>query len=159
MGKSKAIIPKRLVSDPRKMAQVMTNTMNGVAQSMKVDFEVTVQTWDDPASFTIEAPSIWVRIIATEHDIYSMLNKGTKAHDIFPKNKKSLAFTGPFRSKTVPNQIMSRSGSKGSNQTILPRGRGVKHPGTKARNWDKTIAKKWRRLAGNIMQRAIDSAV
>jgi len=156
MGKSRAIIPKSLPSDPRKMAQVMTNQMNGIAQSMKIDFEVTVQTWDDPASFTIEAPSIWVRIISTGDEIYSMLNRGTQPHRILPRNGGVLRFNTPFRAKTRPNSISSGAGSIGNNEVFS---RGVNHPGTEARNWDKAIAKKWRRLAGGIMQRAIDAAV
>lgn len=153
---SKVIIPKRLPSDPRRMAQVMTNQMNGIAQSIKVDFEVTSQTWDNPASFTIEAPRTWVRIISTDDGIYSMLNAGTRPHRILPKSGGVLRFQTPFRAKTRPNSISSGSGSVGSNEVYS---RGVNHPGTEARNWDKTIAKKWRRLAGNIMQRAIDAAV
>lgn len=155
MGKAKAILPRNLISNPAKMRQVIANTLNEQALAIKVDFEITVASWDNKPSFSIRA-SGWQREIGTDGDIYSMLNAGTKAHRINPKRGKVLKFSGPFSAKTVPNQIMSGPGSQGSAETFS---KGVNHPGTKARNWDKTIAKKWRRLLGRQFQRAIDAAV
>ena len=155
MAKAKAILPRNLISNPAKMRRVITNTLNEQALAIQVDFQVTVATWDNKPSFSIKA-SGWRREIGTDGEIYSMLNAGTKAHRILPKNGKVLRFRGPFQAKTVPNSISSGPGGKGTDETFA---RGVNHPGTKARNWDKTIAKKWRRLLGKQFQRAIDAAV
>ncbi len=149
------MLPKKLISDPAKMAKVIQNTLNEQALAVKIDFEVTVQTWGDPASFTVVAPSPFVREIGTGDSIYSMLNAGTKPHAILPKRGKTLRFRGPFQAKTVPNSISSGPGSVGTTEMYR---RGVQHPGTEARNWDTVIAKKWRRLFARQMQRAIDAA-
>lgn len=156
MGKSKAIIPKQLACNPVAMARVIENTLNARALDIKLDFGITVQTWDHKVSFEIANPSPWERTVSTEDDIYVMLNKGTKKHRILPKSGGVLRFTGPFQAKTVPNSISSGSGSKGSKETFS---RGVDHPGTEARNWSKAIAKKWRRLITGLFQRAIDAEV
>lgn len=159
MGKSRVILPKKLSADPQRMARVITNTLNSVALDMQTDFNVTTQTWDDKPTFAIESPTPYTRTVGTDDSVYAMLNEGTPPHDIFPRRKTALAFRGPFQSKTLPRQIMSRSGGAGASETVLPRGRGVRHPGTEARAWDATIAKKWDRQVGAIFQRAIDSEV
>ena len=76
------------------MAKSIQNALNEQAMAVKVDFEVTVQTWNDPASFTITTPSPYMREIGTNDAIYSMLNAGTKAHTILPKRGKTLRFPG-----------------------------------------------------------------
>lgn len=156
MGKSKVILPKQLSTNPVAMARVIQNTLNARALDIKVDFGVTVASWDHNVTFSVTSPSPYERIVSTEDDIYRMLNQGTAPHRIEPKGGGVLRFTGPFRAKTVPNSISSGSGSKGSTETFT---RGVNHPGTQARNWNKAIAKKWRRLVGPLFQRAIDSEV
>lgn len=156
MGKSRVILPRKLSVDPRKMAQAIQNTMTNVAKNIKVDFDVTAQTWKDKPTFAITSPTAYSREIATDHDVYTMLNEGTKAHDIRPKGKV-LVFRTPFRSKTVPRQISSSAGSTGANQVFTRRP--IHHPGTTAREWDTVIAEKWDRQFATIMQRAIDAAV
>ena len=156
MGKSKVIIPRKLAVDPLAMARVIENTLNARALDIKVDFGVTVASWDHSVGFAIAAPSQWERTISTEDDIYVMLNKGTPPHRILPKSGGVLRFTGPFKAKTVPNRISSGGGSKGSNEIFA---HGVNHPGTEARNWTKVIAKKWQRLLPGLFQRAIDAEV
>lgn len=156
MGRSKVILPKKLAADPRRMARAIANGLNAQALAIKVDFQITTATWSNKPAFAVEVTGPYERVISTGDSIYTMLNEGTDAHEIRPKNGKFLRFRGPFQAKTVPNQISSGPGSKGPNETFS---RGVRHPGTKARNWDKAIAKKQRRLFGRVMQRAIDSEV
>lgn len=152
----KLIIPKQLVADPKKLARALENALNGVAKDIQLDFAVTTQTWQHKPSFPISSPSAYRRVIATDDPIYGYVNDGTRAHIIRPKAGGVLVFRGPFRAKTVPNQIASGPGSVGSAETFS---RGVQHPGTKPRNFDTAIHDKWDRLFGPIMQRAIDSEV
>ena len=152
----KLILPKTLIADPQKMARALTNALNGVAKDISLDFSVTTQTWQHKVDFSISSPSAYRRIVATSNKIYGYVNDGTKAHDIFPK-KKILVFNTPFKPKTVPNKIMSGPGSKGTNRVISKRG--VHHPGTKPRAFDKAIKEKWDKEFGVIMQRAVDSEV
>jgi hypothetical protein len=157
MGKSRVIIPRRLSVDPKAMSRAIVSTLNAVALDIQTDFRVTVQTWSDKPTFAIASPTPWTRTIGTSDAIYSMLNEGTKEHDIFPKAGGILVFGTPFRSKTLPRSISSGPGFKGKNKVISRHG--VHHPGTAAREWDTTIAAKWDKQVGTIFQRAIDAAV
>lgn len=151
------ILPKGKVFDAQKMGNIIKNTLTAQAKAIKVDFDVTTQTWDHRPVFTITTPGRFQRLIATDDPIYAMLDKGTKAHTIRPKSARGiLRFTTPFRAKTVPNAIRSNKGSKGNTQVVA---RVVNHPGTAARNWAQVIAKKWNAQIGPIFQRAIDSTV
>ncbi len=155
MDRSKVILPKKLISNPQAMARAITNGLEAGAKAMQVDFKVTTQTWEHGVSFVIEAPTPWQRIIGTSDGIYAMLNEGTRAHPI-TAHGGVLAFRTPFRAKTLPNSISSGAGGRGNNQVFR---RTVQHPGTKARNWDKAIAKKLQGQFAVIMQRAIDATV
>ena len=151
----KVIIPKDLAFDPQRMERTINNGLDGAAKAAQVDFNVTTQTWDHDVEFTIEeAPG--ERIISTDDEIYGYVNDGTPAHIIEAKNGKSLAFGVPHKAKTAVRVIGSSAGSRGT--TIVKRKR-VRHPGTDAREFDETIAQKWRDLLPVTLQRSIDSEV
>jgi len=156
MGKSKVIAPKGLLIDVKAQKRAIGNALTGAAKGAKADFGVTTRTWDHHPEFRISTPSEFVREVSTDDEIYSMLNEGTKAHDIRPKRARFLVFQTPFRSKTVPNDIRSRKGSK-VGTTV--RAKVVRHPGTAARNWTKVIKAKWDKQLPVLLQRAIDSTV
>lgn len=149
---SSVITPKRSPFRPEQQQRVISNTMTAIAKDIKVDYDVTTQTWDHRPSVTIERKGDYERIVKVESDIYAMLEAGTRPHMIRPRRARVLRFRTPFRAKTVPNQILSRGGTKGSTEVFS---RGVRHPGTRPRNWSKVIAAKWRKQAPQIMQRAI----
>lgn len=151
----KLILPKKLIADPQKMARALTNALNGVAKDIAIDFNVTTQTWNHRVAFSISSPATYSRRVATDDAVYGYVNDGTRAHRIEPHGKV-LRFNTPFRAKTVPGQIMSGPGSSGGAEVFA---RGVNHPGTKARNFDKTIHDKWEKQFAGIMQRALDSEV
>jgi hypothetical protein len=156
MTKAIVILPKRKVFDAAKMRGVIVSTLNGTAKAIKVDFDVTTQTWDHRPDFRISSPSEYTREVSTDDDVYAMLEKGTKKHDIRPKKPRGiLRFNTPFRAKTVPNAIRSNKGSKGNTPVVA---RIVHHPGTKPRLWTKAIKKKWDQQIGITFQRAIDAA-
>jgi hypothetical protein len=156
MARSRAIIPRRLSVDPEAMARVITNTLNATALAIKVDFEVTAQTWRDRPNFTIESPTPYEREIGTSDENYGRLNKGTRPHLIVPRRGRVLVFNTPFQSKTLPRQIASGPGRRGNVRVTTRR---VHHPGTRAREWDTVIAQKWDRQVGRIFQQAVDAEV
>lgn len=149
---AQVIKPKKPVFNAAQSERVIQNTLTAIAKDIKIDFDVTTQSWKHRPTTQIASPSPYERTIAPDSDIYAMLDVGTKPHMIRPKRGKVLRFMSPFRSKTLPNQIMSRAGSVGSNEVFS---RGVRHPGTKPRNWSKVIAAKWREQAPIVVQRAI----
>lgn len=150
------IKPKRSPFRPDAQQRIVANTMTALAKDIKVDFDVTTQTWEHRPKVTIEGSGIAPREIAVAGEVYAMLDAGTKPHLIRPRRGRVLRFRTPFRSKTVPNQIMSRGGSQGATEVWA---RAVRHPGTKPRNWAKTIAAKWRTQAPIVMQRALHAEV
>lgn len=154
---AKLIAPKGLLINVKAQRRAIDNALTGAAKGAKVDFNVTTRAWDDRPEFTISTPEPFVREVSTDDPIYSMLNVGTKAHDIAPRPGGVLRFQTPFRSKTVPNDIRSRKGSKG--KTVVWTRRKVRHPGTKPRNWTAVIKTKWDKQLPIILQRAIDSTV
>ena len=154
---SRVIIPKKLSVNPAKMAAVITNTLNNVALDMKVDFEVTAQTWQHKPAFAIASPSPYVRTVGTDDPIYGYVSGGTRPHTIAPRGGGVLAFPSAFRSKTLPRSIASTAGGS-SGGTVFTR-RPVQHPGTAPRDFDTVIAQKWDKQVGAVFQRAIDAAV
>lgn len=151
----KVIIPKRLTFEPERLARAINNGLDGGAKGAKVDFGVTVQTWQNKPEFTIsEAPG--ERIIGTDDEVYGYVNDGTRPHIIVAKSAKALAFGVPSSPKTAVRVIGSSAGSRGG--TVVKR-QSVKHPGTAAREFDEAIAEKWRALLPQILQQAIDAEV
>lgn len=157
MARATVIFPKHNPFDAKKMRGVIISTLNGTSKAIKVDMAVPAQTWDRKVKIDIASPSEFTREISTNDDIYAMLEKGTKPHIIRKKGRGILRFKFGFRSKTIPNEIRSRKGAKGT--IPAPPMRRVKHPGTAPRLWTKAIKKKWDAQIGVTFQRAIDSAV
>jgi hypothetical protein len=157
MGKSKVIVPRKLSVDPQAMARAITNTLNSTALAIKSDFAVTAQTFDDKPTFAIESPTVYTRAIGTDDENYTRLNAGTRPHIIAPRPGGTLVFRTPFRSKTLPRQIASGPGAKGSDQVFTRKP--IHHPGSAPRQFDKVIAEKWQTQVGALFQRAVDSEV
>jgi hypothetical protein len=148
----KPIIPKELLGDPGKIKRVLQNAMKMSGEAVRVDFEVTTQTWNKQPKFEVKAS--WKQVTVGTNDwLYNLLDKGTPARIIRPVNAKALRFPGKWRAKTVPGQIRSRKGSSSGVRFA----KFVRHPGIAARDFDETIAKKWEELFPGTLQRAIDA--
>jgi hypothetical protein len=154
--KIKAVIPRDLGLDPRRLQRAITNGLDASAKAAKVDFGVTTQTWAKKPDFEISEPDPYSRVIGTDDEIYGYVNDGTKPHLIVARNGKALAFGVPSGAKTTPRVIGSSAGRKGS--TMIRR-KAVQHPGTDAREFDQAIAEKWENQLPTTMQRAIDSEI
>lgn len=150
----KAIIPKKLVFDAKRMERVIENTLDARALDVQVDFDTTVATWKNKPSFTI-AVKKGERLVSTDNPIYGMLNAGTARHPIAARNARALSFmrTG-FRAKSRPGYVGSNKGRPAnSDPTVV---KSVMHPGTEARHWSSTIAIRWRKRFWRLFQDALD---
>lgn len=146
----KQIKPARLREDAMRLA--LLNGMRRMGTKIKADFEKTTATWKHKPKFEVmvsltkPGPTV---VVDTNDEIYRYVNDGTEAHVILPKKAKALRFPGTFTSKTVPGVLEARQGSSGGGDVFA---KGVLHPGTKARNFDKMIARKWQGLFKREME-------
>lgn len=142
-----------LLADPGKLSRVIENALSAAALGVKADFGVTTQTWKHKPRFTVVRKT-GERVISTDDKIYQYVDMGTRAHVIRARGRKPLAFKTGFRAKSTPGKIGSTGGGASGPSVFA---RVVRHPGTKARRFSETIAKKWDRELPEITQRAIDS--
>jgi hypothetical protein len=149
-------VPKDLVLDPRKLARAVSNGLDAAQKGAAIDFEVTVSTWQHKPDFEQRKPNEATRTVETDDEIYGYVSGGTKPHVIVAHGKALVFPSGGFRPKSRPGYIGANQGSKGKGVVFRKM---VSHPGSKARDFDKAIAKKWQEQLPIEMQRAIDSEV
>lgn len=156
MIKLKPILPKRPFIDARKVQRAIDDGMQEAADLIVKDFQSTTDTWKHRVEFTIKKQKDGF-LIGTKDDVWNMLDHGTKAHDISPRNGKVLRFQGgPYRPKTRPGYIGSQSGGPSGPVVFRPK---VHHPGTAPRGWSKLVRKKWQSRLAQIVQKHINAAV
>ena len=131
------------------------------AKDMQKDFQLTTKTWKRKPKFEqiiSVAPNVEV-LVGTDDEIYGYVNDGTRPHLIFPKRAKALSFQwggkGSYRPKTKPRFIGSVPGGPTGPRVARPY---VQHPGTKAREFDQTIQKKWTPRFKRLMEQAMSRA-
>lgn len=137
-----------------------------VADEMEEDFDKTVETWEHSVKFEklTDVSGTMSALVATDDEIYGYVDKGTRPHKIRPKKQGGRlrfqwAGPGSYHAKTTPNVIGSQSGGASGNMVAFPE---VNHPGTKARNFDQIIARKWqprfKRRMEDAMKRAAQAS-
>lgn len=151
----KAIKPNRLKDDVMRLA--LLNAVRKAGTGIKQDFQRTTATWEHKPKFeTLVSLSGGPTVLVDTNDqVYAYINNGTKPHIIRPVKAKALRFSGTFTAKTVPGVLDARPGGSSGDPVFSMV---VHHPGTKARNFDSMIAKKWRTPFKQRMQDAMRDA-
>lgn len=148
----------RILPDPRKLKRAVENSLTGTAKAIKIDYDVTTQTWSNRPPFTIITERWYERLITTESKVYLYVTGGTRPHTIRPVNAPALRFQwggpGSYQAKTAPRIVASRAG--GPSGPIVYR-QEVHHPGTEARKFEVVISDKWRKQWPTVLSRAIAS--
>ena len=149
--------PQSLLSNEKKLYAAIKNGVRGTAESIRVDFVATTNTWKHKPKFSLAPADEFSMNITTDDNIWIMLDKGTRPHEITPKTPNGvLRFSvGGFVAKTRPNYLGSIAGARGATPTMRKR---VWHPGTDARDWVQTAQSKYQDIFPKIVQRAIDAA-
>lgn len=129
------------------MRKALADEMRLFSKDMEKEFKKTTRTWKHKVKFErleeISADLGKVEVaVMTDDEIYRYVDEGTEPHIIAPKKKGGrLAFKwggpGSYKAKTSPGVIGSNKGGATGKTTVLPY---VFHPGTEAREFDKTIA-------------------
>lgn len=139
----KAITAKKLLRDKVRLAAL--NALRKQATPIRADFRETVKTWKRKPKFETKVSLAGSRMTVTVYTtdpIYGYVDKGTKPHVIRPVKAKALHFVTGYSAKTTPRVIGSREGGADGDEVFTKE---VQHPGTKAREFDKIIARKWQR--------------
>ena len=153
----KVIKPKKM--NQRAFDSVLLKALASTEKGILKDFTDTTATWKHKPEFRHGHTLNTTRGTAytdTQDEIYGYVNDGTRPHPITPKGPWALKFRGgkgSYRAKTAPRRFGSRPG--GPSGPVVYR-RSVQHPGTKAREFDKIIAKRWKTLLPRAMRSALD---
>lgn len=153
---AKAIKPKKI--NLAAMRRELTDELGAIAEDVQTDFDKTTQTWEHKPAWTQTVKTGDRRAefaVLTSDEIYGYVDRGTKPHIIRPKRATRLAFGVGGSPKTTPRVIGSTSGSRGA---AMIYSLGVQHPGTKPREFEKTLATKWRKLFSPRMKAALARA-
>ena len=133
--------------------------LEAVSKDILLDFELTTATWDHKVKFERQVsvgPKSVDILVGTDDEIYGYVNNGTRPHVILPKTPHGvLAFPSKHKAKTQPGKETAGAGGS-SGPTVFAKG--VLHPGTKARKFDRTIAKKWKPRFQKRMEAAMSRA-
>ncbi len=138
--------------DETSFRRVIRNIRAARAKDIKIDFDVTTQTWSNPPKAKIELIGDTVANIFIADERYTWVNEGTRPHPIPKTGTARLVFQANYKAKTVVRTIASTTGGP-FGPTVYARA--VEHPGTEARKFDEVIAEKWNRLLPGIVERAI----
>jgi hypothetical protein len=132
--------------------------MGKVGEQIRRDFEKTTATWKKKPKFEVllSAKGGAVEILVdTDDKIFGYVELGTRPHVILPRKAKALKFKSKFSPKTSPGFIGSRAGGSSGSDVFS---KGVLHPGTKPRNFSKTIKKMREPWFKREMETAINTA-
>jgi len=155
--RAEVIVPKEFMRPPTRFVKAVETALDGVAMDVKIDFQVTTQTWHNrPVFFIRRRPG--EMFIGTTGLIYKFVSGGTRPHLITAHTPRGLAFyaTG-FSPKTRKRVIASYPGRSADRD--LRRPMVVHHPGNEAREYPEVIAEKYNKMLPSILQRAIDSQI
>ena len=155
----KEIKPARFKS--KAFRDAMLKAAKQAGKEIEKDFKATTATWNHKVKFETAVsvdPNVEV-LVGTDDEIYGYVNYGTRPHPIFAKKGKALVFPwggpGSYRAKTRPKVIGSSGGGATGPIVAFPY---VQHPGTKAREFDKVIQKKWTPRFKRLMEQAMSRA-
>jgi hypothetical protein len=130
--------------DPAAYERAINNTLDGIAEDIRIDLEVTTQTWINKPVFQVEKDDE-IRRIFTTSDIYRYISGGTRV--------RYATMTPDFIAKTIPGVIGSGAGRGGVAfiSKLHPR------PGIEARNFPEVIIKKWQPRIAALLQQNMDN--
>lgn len=151
-------LKKPLVNLDKALGQIR-NAVNDVTNTGEKDFEGTTNTWSNkPTFFVVAAKGVdpIEGTTGTDNLIYLWVNSGTSQHPIDPVNAPYLVFKSGYIAKTRPNKLESGQGGF-TGGTVFSKH--VEHPGNKARNFDKKIAKKLEKELPAKVQQAINRSI
>lgn len=154
------ILPDKDFFSTDRVLRELKGALDHTGNIIRDDFKKTVRTWRRKVMFTKVGPrnvgggKLAVDVF-TDNLIYFFVSGGTRRHPIpkTPKTTGFLVFQSGYTAKTRPGVVGSRAGGP---RGPIRRARQVIHPGTKARDFDKVIAKRRQRNLINLSRLAVN---
>ena len=162
-----AVLPAPL--NTKAMDKIVRDDMRKMGTGIKKDLAKTTATWDTPVMFQMRTKNkkgilemeVRPRPGTKGEEIFNYVDRGTTPHIIEPKKKGgvlSFMWGGPgsYKAKTKPRVI----GSTGGGATGVPVAfTKVHHPGTKARKFSDSIARRWAQLSRKFLPKTMGLVV
>ena len=129
--------------------------VNETADEIKKKYERSWQTWEHKPEAKVEKTGGYERRVTVggaNAKIFTYVDEGTPPHVIRAKNRRVLAFSSKFSPKSIPNNLVARTGSKGGDTVFR---RQVMHPGSKPRNISKKIGEKSEKLLTQMLKKHV----
>ena len=159
----KTIRPKYII-DPNMIVNPIVNEMTRQGEIIERMYQRTVRTWRNKPKFSMtmkRGARVWIMRIGydpstDEGKKYFWVDHGTSAHMIRARNAPSLAFGTTFVPKTRRGVIGSSAGKRGGK---IVRPKQVRHPGTEARDFTRTIYARRKDYLHRDLARAMNRAI
>lgn len=152
------IKPRATATTLRAVEGAIRQAYQEAAEQLLQDYAGTYATWDHKPKPRLRVSRGGVAVEIPDR-IWTFVDKGTRPHRIEPRRATRLAFPSAYAAKTRPGSIKSGPGGPSGSTVILPPGRGVNHPGTKARGFTRRLKAKWKTKWPSMVQHAIHKAV
>lgn len=140
--------------------QVMDQVARQSERAMLDLYRQTTKTWTNKPDFrstTRTTSNTIVVAVGTDDPIYGYVDRGTKAHEIVPKQPGyPLRFRSQYQAKTMPGVIGSNAGGASGSWVRAMR---VWHPGTKARAFSAMIFRQVQTAAFQLTMKLLDKEI
>jgi len=143
------VAPKECMKNPENIIKAAHRMLDMTAENIRIDFQVTTQTWKGKPEFFVKKEKENVRLVGTHNKIYRFITRGTRI--------RYATMTKDFVAKTVPGKIYSRVGRGGLAFVDKRKPR----PGIQAREYEEAAYDKWidSGKIAILMQRAVNTEV
>lgn len=138
------IVPKKALFDKARFIDEVKSIMHRKTEpELRAMFQGTTQGWKEQPDFVshhFQTSSVIGVQVYTMDSVYGMVNAGSPAHLITPRNSGFLRFQVGYRSATRPGSLSSGSYRRFGAFVSTQR---VRHPGFEARKFDEQIGEEY----------------
>ena len=130
--------------------------LDGANDAVLADMRKATKTWKRRPTFTARIKRVrggWVTNVFTDDPRWEWISEGTKPYTIRPRGPGyPLRFNVPYKAATASNRLIARQASVGN---TVARAYVVHHPGIKARNLNRRIARRHQKTFRVLVESAL----
>ena len=155
--KVKSVIKTRRGRRPNYVRERLNLAIDGAMDSILADLRKATGTWKRKPKFTARirrTSRAWVTEVFTDDPRWEWISEGTKPYLIFPRKPGGrLRFGYPYSPATASNRLVAREAKVGGDVAYVSY---VRHPGIKARNLNRRIARRHEKTFRVLVESALD---